>query len=121
MVHALVAQSEGAPHVLKSAQRGQAAVPPQSTSDSPWFLTPSVHEAAAQRPAVHTPVTQSVPVRQMAFTAQRAQSVPPQSTSDSVPFRTVSVQLAATQELAMQIRLTQSVVAAQRLPLLHAP
>src|SRR5689334_17689477 len=111
MVQAAVMQSPGTPQVLKSVQRGQVVEPPQSTSVSPWFFTPSVHDGAAHRPEVQTPLSQSLPTLQIWFSVQRLQSAPPQSTSDSLPFRTVSVQLAATQTFALQMWLAQSVVA----------
>src|SRR5438477_10207870 len=102
-------QSETPAHVLKSTQRGQDVVPPQSTSDSPWFFTPSVQLGATHLPNVHTPDAQSAPILQTPPSGQRAQSTPPQSTSVSKPFCTLSVQFAAPQAFTEQILLVQAV------------
>jgi hypothetical protein len=85
-VQAPVTQSDGARHVRKSSHRGHAVEPPQSTSVSPPFCTPSLQVGAAQSPLTHEPLRQSLPVEHVSPTAQPAQAVPPQSTSDSSPF-----------------------------------
>src|SRR6185503_5212965 len=81
-----VAQSDGAVQFLKSAQRGQVLDPPQSTSVSPWFLTPSVQLAATHRLALQILLTQSLVMTQRLPFAQAAHIAPPQSTSVSSAF-----------------------------------
>ena len=71
--------------------------PPQSTSVSSLFLTPSSQRASAHSPLVHRRLTQSVATLHAAWAAQGPQA-PPQSTSDSSPFwRPSSQRGAATQ------------------------
>jgi hypothetical protein len=76
-------------------------VPPQSTSVSPPFFTPSVQSGAWHvRPgppvALHTPLVQSVPAAHTRLVAHRGQLFdPPQSTSVSFWFFTLSGQLGA--------------------------
>jgi hypothetical protein len=84
-------QSDATPHVRPTGQRAQLP-PPQSTSDSVPFLTPSLHVAALQNPAVHTLFEQSLAVVHALPAPHAAQPAPPQSTSDSVPFLRPSVQ-----------------------------
>jgi hypothetical protein len=64
--------------------------PPQSTSVSAPFLTPSVHDAAWHLPALQTRLWQSLPTEQF-FPLLQGVQLPPQSTSDSVPFLIPSV------------------------------
>jgi len=77
--------------------------PPQSTSVSSPFLTPSVHVGAWQVVpasvvlALQTPSTQSPATRQLLVSAHLPQVAPPQSTSVSSPSLTPSVQCAETQ------------------------
>ena len=54
-----VAQSELTMHIRPVTQRGQSVGPPQSTSVSRPFRTPSVQLAPMQTPSVQTPVGQS--------------------------------------------------------------
>jgi hypothetical protein len=66
--------------------------PPQSTSVSLPFLTPSLQLPDVQTLLVQTPLEQSLPVVHDRPPAQRVQlEVPPQSTADSPPFLTVSL------------------------------
>jgi hypothetical protein len=55
-VHTLLAQSDAAAHFLPDAQRAQLPLPPQSTSVSPPFCTPSLHVGAWHAPPEHTPL-----------------------------------------------------------------
>src|SRR4051812_29553129 len=66
--------------------------PPQSTSVSLPFLTPSA-QPEAQVPLEHTPPLQSVLAPHFFPSAQRARHEPPQSTSVSSPSRALSKQL----------------------------
>ncbi len=69
-------------------------VPPQSTSLSVPFLTPSLQVGAAQvSSAAQIPSVQSVPSAQLAPSAHRVGHDPPQSTSLSLPSFLPSVQL----------------------------
>jgi hypothetical protein len=71
------------------------APPPQSTSVSLPFFTPSAQPDAWQMAAVHTPFWQSVPAVQVLPAAHRLQVVvPPQSLSVSPPFFAASEQVA---------------------------
>jgi hypothetical protein len=65
--------------------------PPQSTSDSVPFFTPSVHVAVWQMFEVHTPLWQSAATAHP-FLSAHGEQLPPQSTSVSVPFWAPSVQ-----------------------------
>src|SRR6476659_8030810 len=73
--------------------------PPQSTSDSLPFLTPSVQPGSVvvgwQKPPPHSPEAQSWFWKQRPPIPQ-APHEPPQSMSDSLPFRKPSSQLSAT-------------------------
>jgi len=82
---------------------------------SPSFWTPSAQVAGWQRPAVHTPFSQSRPRLQPLPDAQRAEQLPPQSTSVSSPFWSWSVQLGSTQRAFVHTADSQS------RPLWHAP
>jgi hypothetical protein len=64
--------------------------PPQSTSLSAPFCTPSLHEGIAQVPPTHTWLVQSDAIEQL-FPGAQAGQVLPQSTSVSVPFLTPSL------------------------------
>jgi hypothetical protein len=103
-------QSETLLHFCPSAQRGHpAAVPPQSTSLSFPFLTPSAglqvgamhrHGGAGQLfPVPQTPLVQSPGTAQFMPSAHflPGAQLPPQSTLVSVPFFTESPQLGAWQ------------------------
>jgi hypothetical protein len=99
-MHLPLAGSAQSAFVLQAFISPQPAQPPpQSTSVSSPFLTPSLHAAAAHFFAVHLPLAgsaQSASFAQAACTAQPPQ-LPPQSTSVSVPFFTWSPHVAATQ------------------------
>jgi hypothetical protein len=62
------------------------AAPPQSTSVSVPFFTPSVQAGNAQIEFLHTPLEQSEPIAQPAPSTHTAHVPPPQSTSVSSPF-----------------------------------
>jgi hypothetical protein len=97
-------------------------LPPQSTSVSLPFCTPSPQLGVAQTPPLHTPLAQSVPNVQLPAVPQRWQLVaPPQSTSLSPPFFTTSEQLGTRQMLPTQTLLEQSVGVEQILPSAHFP
>jgi hypothetical protein len=82
-------------HALPVAQGGQVP-PPQSTSVSAPFFTPSVQLGAAHVPLVQvSPPAQSLAMVHALPVAQGGQVPPPQSTSVSAPSFTPSVQLAA--------------------------
>lgn len=85
-----VLQSPLSPHICPKPHFAHA--PPQSTSDSLPFMTPSEHEGTWQTPAVHTPLPQSAGVAHVAPSAHGSQTGPPQSTSVSAPFRSPSLQ-----------------------------
>jgi hypothetical protein len=109
LLHTWVAmQSETLLHFCPSAQRGHpAAVPPQSTSLSFPFLTPSggLQSGAMHRqggagqlfPVPQTPLVQSPGTAQFLPSAHflPGAQLPPQSISVSVPFFTESPQLDA--------------------------
>jgi len=78
-------QSLAVTHVFESTHELPHA-PPQSTSDSVPFFTPSKHVATAHVFAVQTPDPQSVPAEHALPDSHLAAHEPPQSTSDSVPF-----------------------------------
>jgi hypothetical protein len=83
-------------HSLFTAQPPQ--LPPQSTSVSLPFWTPSLQAAAAHFLATHLPLAgsaQSASLAQPLWGGQPPQ-LPPQSTSVSLPFFTASPQVAAT-------------------------
>jgi hypothetical protein len=88
------------PHIFPFAQGGHD--PPQSTSVSVLFFTPSAQLAAAQIPSMQTPFAQSpataqaCPSGHFLFVGDAAHE-PPQSIAVSVPFFTVSVQVGAAQ------------------------
>src|SRR5262245_64211652 len=94
--------------------------PPQSTSVSVPFFTPSLQAGAVQTRLVHFPLVQSVFCVQGWPSAQGPQSIPPQSMPVSFVSFTMLVQLASTETCApLQMPLTQSVLAAQSIPLAH--
>src|SRR5262245_34795513 len=93
-------------HFLPAAHRVQtSAMSPQSTSDSPWFFTASLHVGAwhsrrqmpVELPSAQTPLAQLTPTLHFLPVAQRAQTsaTSPQSTSDSPWFFTASLQVGA--------------------------
>jgi hypothetical protein len=82
--------------------------PPQSTSVSSPFLTPSLQTGTEQAPPSQTPLTQSVFDLQVLPFGHLSQE-PPQSTSVSVPFWTPSTQLGTVHVPPPQTPLTQSV------------
>ena len=72
-----------------------ARAPPQSTSVSSPFVTPSLAVGSAQREAMHARETQSSATRHPRPTSHAGDAEPPQSTSVSSPFRTRSARGAA--------------------------
>jgi hypothetical protein len=89
------AQSAFTAHCFWSPHGGHD--PPQSTSVSVPFQTPSVHEGAAHTPAVQTLSLQSTFVAQPLLVAHLVGQGPPQSTSLSPPSCKPSTQVAGTQ------------------------
>jgi predicted alpha-1,6-mannanase (GH76 family) len=98
--HTLDSQSLLLLHWLASAQGPQSG-PPQSTSVSSAFITPSEQVAAEQvgvaAAVSHTMDSQSLLLLHWLASAQGPQSGPPQSTSVSSAFITPSEQVAAEQ------------------------
>jgi hypothetical protein len=119
VVQMVLVQSVPVVHARLGPQRLQLVAPPQSTSLSPWFLTTSEHDGAAQRLPVQTPLVQSVVVRQPCPVPHLPQNDPPQSMSVSPWFLTPSEQLGAWQTLPVQTPLVQSPGVVQPLPLAH--
>jgi hypothetical protein len=113
--YALV-QSVAAEQVLPFAQRGQLVEPPQSTSVSPPFFTPSLHPGDWQMPLTHRPLVQSVFATHPRPSMHVGQPPPPQSFAVSVPFGTPSVQVGALQTPLPHTLLPQSAPALQALP-----
>jgi hypothetical protein len=99
-------QSPPTLQVLPAAQGEQN--PPQSTSVSTPFFTPSKQLGTWQVPAEQTPLWQSLPAPQVFPLAQERQTPPPQSTAVSLPFFTPSMQVATWQVPAEQTPLVQS-------------
>src|SRR5438034_291162 len=85
------AQSAVITQLFRYPQPGHAP-PPQSTSVSTLFFTPSVHVGAHVVP-VQTPPLQSPPTLQTWPVSQWGHCAPPQSTSVSRPFFCPSPQL----------------------------
>jgi hypothetical protein len=95
LVQTELLQSTAPVQALPGAHAGHTP-PPQSMSDSPWFLTPSLQFAAAHTPALAQKLlVQSVATAQSFVFAHLGQVPPPQSLSVSAPFLTPSVQDAA--------------------------
>src|SRR5690606_31223084 len=106
------------PHVAPAPQSFAGAhEPPQSTSVSSPFFTPSEHEASAQAPPEQLPLAQSASPRQSAPVSQPSQA-PPQSTSLSFWFNVPSLQLGGWQRAGVpeHTRLLQSVSLEQSSP-----
>ncbi len=95
--------------------------PPQSTSVSVPFFTPSVGEGDAHRPPAHTPLMQSLGCAHALPSAHAGAPSPPQSTSVSDPFFTPSVADAATQRPETQCPPPQVASLAQASPDEGAP
>jgi hypothetical protein len=93
-------QSPSPMQALPGAQAKQ--LPPQSTSDSEPFCTPSAQVAARHTPDMQVLLLQSASLVQRAWFAQGGQSEPPQSVSVSLPFTTVSSHAEAVQRPAEQ-------------------
>jgi hypothetical protein len=121
-------QSVGSRQTFLSAHFGQVP-PPQSTSVSPIFVTPSLQDAGEQVPFVQTPYKQSVPVLHLRVLPHFGHVPPPQSTSVSTPFCTPSVHSGAwqtfplqtppSQPFELQTLLLQSTGPVQNLPSAH--
>jgi hypothetical protein len=95
--------------------------PPQSTSVSLPFWTPSLHVGTAQAPAAQTPLTQSLAPAQPLPSAHLGQFGPPQSMSVSPSFWIPSLHVGAgaAHTPAVQTPLRQSFAPAQPLPSAH--
>jgi hypothetical protein len=93
-LHSPPMQSASTVQLASGAQPGHTP-PPQSLSLSRPFLTPSLHDAAAQIPCLHTPSLQSAALMHALVGAHVAPQLPPQSTSVSPAFFWPSTQLAA--------------------------
>ena len=93
-------------------------LPPQSTSVSVPFFTPSVQVGTWQMLPVQTPLMQSPGPPQPPPSMQGPQ-FEPQSTPVSVPFLTLSEQVAVAHLPPVQTRLSQSEFAPQSLPSAH--
>jgi hypothetical protein len=93
------AQSPSAQSVSTSQDAPAAHVahtgPPQSTSVSVPFCTPSAQSGAAQNPALHRWLEQSASETQTRPGGQSVQAAPPQSMSVSAPFLMPSRQVGA--------------------------
>jgi hypothetical protein len=114
----IAAHERPAPHAKHSA-------PPQSTSVSPEFFTPSEQCAGGTQrpPRQRSFVTQSPSIVQALPWAQRAplaEQEPPQSMSVSLAFRAPSLQLGAAHAPSWQTPLTQSTFFVHRAPSVHA-
>jgi hypothetical protein len=108
-VQAPLSQSLPDAHRLPGTHRlGQ--LPPQSTSLSAPFCTPSPQVGAWQALAVHTPLAQSAGIEHLAAVLHLM--------SVSVPFRTPSVHV-GTAHVALQTPLLQSVAALHVVPSAH--
>jgi hypothetical protein len=81
-------------HILPLLHFGQLR-PPQSTSVSVPFLTPSEQLGAWHLPTVHTLLWQSEPLVHILPDGHAGHVPPPQSMSVSMPFLTPSVQVGA--------------------------
>lgn len=91
-LHELVWQSAPELHVLPKEQ--SAHTPPQSTSLSFWFFTPSPQFGVVHVPPLQMLLVQSLPALQLEPGGQSAQT-PPQSVSLSFWFWTPSLQVGA--------------------------
>jgi hypothetical protein len=109
-----VEQSDARAQCFGGAQAGQ--LPPQSTSLSVPFCTPSVHEGGAHTVAVQTPLAQSPAIAHAFVSEHGGQVPPPQSTSVSAPFFTMSWQLGAWQMPPVHAPWMQSVPVVHVLP-----
>jgi hypothetical protein len=110
----LLEQSPLPEQVLPLAHAEQLG-PPQSTSVSLPFLTESAQLELEHLPAVHTPLTQSVPMEQT-LPDTHAEQLPPQSTSVSLPFLKASVQVGKAHKPTVHTPLTQSAPVPQPFP-----
>jgi hypothetical protein len=113
----LLPQSAAPLQALPTAHLEQ--VPPQSTSLSLPFFTPSEHVGAAHRLFRQRPLTQSESPTHALPTGQRGHALPPQSTPDSFPFFTVSVQVGTAHAPELQTPLAQSVASSHVFPDAH--
>src|SRR5580698_1201999 len=99
---------------LLTAQAGQVP-PPQSTSVSLLFFTPS-EQSGVHVPVAHCAPAQSLSMLHVLVGPHLGQVPPPQSTSVSLPFSTPSEQVAAAQTPVVQTLSTQSVSAEHFFP-----
>jgi hypothetical protein len=94
-VHTAFAQSPGPVHALPSAHFFPGAhEPPQSTSVSFWFFTPS-EQVAVWHVTLHTALAQSFAPVHALPSAHLVEQPPPQSVSLSAPFFTPSAHVGA--------------------------
>ena len=93
-MHTAVVQSLAVAHDRPAAQGAQAG-PPQSTSVSVPFATPSLQPGSAHTPDEQNDVVQSSPVRHALPTPHAEHVPPPQSMAVSAPFFTPSAQVLA--------------------------
>ena len=117
-----LAQSEATRQCRFSAHLMQSPAPPQSTSVSVPFFSPSVQVGAGlQRPSAQRPELQSVSSRHARSRSQCGHSGPPQSRSVSRPFTLPSEQVGAAAQVPFaQIPLAQSPSEPHGLPIVHA-
>jgi hypothetical protein len=94
-------------------------VPPQSTSVSEPFCTPSEQLGIWQTPFWQTLSMQSEPTRHVLPSAHAGQALPPQSTAVSVPFLRPSLQVGGWQTPPVQTPLVQSEPTVQPTPAAH--
>src|SRR3989338_11200585 len=81
--HMPLSQSMLSLHLSPSRQASQ--LPPQSTSVSSWFFTPSSQLPFAHFPSEQYPLEQSSVISQLSFSKHFLAQLPPQSTSVSSP------------------------------------
>jgi hypothetical protein len=113
----LLWQSDGIEQAAVGAQAGQLS-PPQSTSVSPPFITPSVQLGVAHVVPRQTPLAQSVFTRQASPDGHGAHE-PPQSVAVSRPFLMPSAQLPDVHCPVTQKFEAQSPFCEQAFPLSH--
>lgn len=96
-------------------------LPPQSTSDSSWFWTPSSQAGAAQREATQRRDTQSRSPWHALPSVQASGQVSPQSTAGSRPLRIPSLQLESGQPGPGHSGTSQMLTSSAVQAAMHAP
>jgi hypothetical protein len=119
VLQSVLVQSVPAVQVLPGPQRLQLVAPPQSMSDSAWFLTVSVQLGGAHSPPLHTPLWQSTAPPHVLPVPHLEQEAPPQSMSLSLPFLTLSEHVGVAHVPLVHTPLWQSPALPQSLPLAH--